>query len=166
MTSPFTINDNITLAGVHGHYDIYVGLVQEELVLFQDAAGQHQYSSDPKFVIPYGQKYAFYFRTLGTGQLIFPNGGGNGYPLNGGLATNSQEQPKPACLEYKIMNTLQTAFSVEVENTTAHTHEIENPFGVRVLGPSGIIVNFHREVHAVDPTVVENGEEGGGGGIE
>lgn len=152
--SGFTTSSGITLVNVDGHIDVYVKNTGGTLSLYHDDAGTNSWGSDPNFEVPKEKKYAVYFRmTLNTESgTTFP-----AVPLDWGTAG----MPSTITCEKMLANNL--AFSIKVDNSSPPKNDENHDFDVIVDSPTRGILRLH--MSEIDPTIVEKGEDGEGGGI-
>ncbi len=152
--SGFTMSSGIALVNVDGHIDIYVKNVGGTLSLFHDNMGTNSWGADPHFEVPKDKKYAVYFRmTLNTDTgTTFPSA-----PLDWGTAG------MPSTITCEKMLTSHLAFSIKVDNSSPPQNDENHDFDLLVDSPTRGILRLH--MSEIDPTIVEEGEEGEGGGI-
>jgi len=157
---------------VLGEYDIYVYANGATRELYTDAAGQNPYGSDPNFMVPKNEIWAFYFRFTENSETgsTFPD-----QPLDWSSNT-------PAGLHYRYMNEAKTEFSIVVVNIPcpsvleypcSFTLESTTPSGGPVvISPELLVPDIlvsgvggnASQTRGIDPTIVEKGEIGGGSG--
>lgn len=153
--SGFTMSSSgINLVGVDGHIDIYVKNDGGALSLYHDVNGTNSWGADPHFEVPKSKVYGVYFRmTLNTETgTTFPAS-----PLDWGTAG------QPSTITCEKMLTNHTAFSIKVDNSSPPQNDQNHDFDLDVETPTRGIIRLH--MSDIDPTIVEKGEEGEGGGI-